>query len=306
MTGHTPQHGLIELSRNTNQGPVSCLVNPVGASLEGLQVHTLELIERFTPGSPRPFSAGVSLAPWPNRVRDGRWTWEGEELLLEVTEPARQTALHGLVTDREFDVSFRSADSVELTCPISHEPGYPFELEVSVRYDLTDSGVTVTMSATNTGSRPAPVAFGAHPFLCLGELPTRSLSVIAPVDREVLVDDRLLPTGLKSLDSDTPEGVTFPLEGRELDTAFGMRGQGPWRTILRSDNGTSLEMWQDASMPWLQMFITDVFPGLTGPRTAIAVEPMTAPPNAFGSGEDLTVVAPGEQWSVQWGIERVG
>jgi aldose 1-epimerase len=296
--------GLIALHCETPHGPVSAVVNPVGAGLEALQVDSLDLIERFATDIPRPYYAGVSLAPWPNRIADGLWKWEGEELQLEITEPARNTALHGLVADRTFGVSSQTADSIDFTCVISQEPGYPFDLEVTVRYQLTDTGLAVTMTARNTGSRPAPVAFGTHPFLCVGSTPTRSLTLTAPVDREVLVDDRLIPTGIAPVHPDLPQGTVFRLAEVEFDTAFGMRGSGPWRTVLASEDGTQVVVWQDESMGWLQVFLTDSFPGIGGSRSAIAIEPMTAPPNAFATGEDLTVVQPGEDWSVTWGIDR--
>lgn len=296
--------GLISLHRDTPNGLVSAEVNPVGAGLEALQVDSLDLIERFPADIPRPYYAGVSLAPWPNRIAEGIWTWQGEKLQLDITEPARNTALHGLVAGRSFGVASLAPDLVDLTCAVNQEPGYPFDLDVSVLYQLTDSGIAVTMTAKNTGERPAPVAFGAHPFLCVGQTPTRSLTLTAPVDREVLVDDRLIPTGIAPVAAHSPQGTVFRLADAEFDTAFGMRGSGPWRTVLSTDDGTRVVVWQDESMGWLQVFLTDSFPGMSGLRTAIAIEPMTAPPNAFVTGEDLRVIAPGKSWSATWGIDR--
>jgi aldose 1-epimerase len=300
--GETPE--VLSLHRDTPLGPVSARVNRVGASLEALQVSSLDVIEKFPTGTPRPFYAGVSLAPWANRIADGEWNWEGERLQLEITEPDRRTALHGLVANRAFEVVSLSADAAELACAILREPGYPFDIRVSVRYALTDTGIAVTMSATNQGERPAPVSFGAHPFLCIGQLPTRSLTLTVPVDREVIVDDRLIPTGITPVHPHSPQGKVFRLAEVELDTAFGMGGRGPWQTTLESHDGTRVVIWQDASMGWIQLFLTDSFPGIGGPKTAIAIEPMTAPPNSFATGEDLTVVSPGETWSVSWGIDK--
>lgn len=295
---------VISLHRDTPEGPVDAQVNPVGAALEALQVDSLDLIERFPSNISRPFYAGVSLAPWPNRIADGVWTWEGESLQLEISEPARNTALHGLVADRVFHVSSLAPDAVDLTCAISHEPGYPFAVDVTVHYQLTDTGIAVTMTARNTGERSAPVAFGTHPFLCVGQTPTRSLTLTAPVDREVLIDDRLIPTVIAPIQGGIPSGKVYRLAEAEFDTAFGLGGPGPWRTVLASDDGQQVVVWQSASMGWLQLFITDSFPGIGGLRTAIAIEPMTAPPNAFATGEGLETLAPGESWSVAWGIDR--
>ena len=38
-------------------------------------------------------------------------------------------------------------------------------------------------------------------------------------------------------------------------------------------------------------------------RKALAVEPMTCPPNAFATGDDLLVLQPGEAVTHTWGIE---
>lgn len=292
------------LTKNTPEGTVTALVNPEGASLEGLNVNSLDLIERWDPSIPRPFSAGVSLAPWPNRVEDGMWTWKGTPHQLEITEPARRTALHGLVTSTVFDVTDHADDSIELSCTIAHEPGYPFELALSVTYRLTDRGVHVEMSATNIGDDDAPVAFGTHPFVGLGDLPTRSLTLTSPVQDEILVNERLIPTGSVPVPNDElPTGV--PVDGATWDTAFSLRPPGPWSTVLAAPGGPAVEVWQDSSMPWIQLFITDVFPGLHGFRTALAIEPMSAPPNALVTGEGLTILSPGHSTLVSWGIERI-
>jgi aldose 1-epimerase len=304
VPGSMTAQDLIDLSRGGFRGEVTAVINPVGASLEGLEVDSLALIQRFAPGVPRPFYAGVTLAPWPNRIANGQWEWEGETFQLAITDPDRGAALHGFVSDREFSIRSSTNSSLELVCSLEEQPGYPFALEVSVRYDLTDSGIRCTASASNTGSRPAPVALGGHPFVCVGDEPVRSLTLVSPVNREVVVDSRLLPVGVSAVDQDSPEGKVFTLASASLDTTFGMSGPGPWRTILESAGGGRVVVWQDSTLPWLQLFTTDQFPGPQGAVSALAIEPMSAPPHAFVTGEDIRVVAPGEGMSVAWGIDR--
>ena len=59
-------------------------------------------------------------------------------------------------------------------------------------------------------------------------------------------------------------------------------------------------MLQDENHAFVQVFITRDFPGTP---LAIAIEPMTAPPNAFNTGEGLRWVEPGETWTLGWGIQ---
>ena len=295
----------IELTRESSSGPLRAVVNPMGAGLEALSVGSLQLIQVAAPESPRPFYSGVTLAPWPNRLARGEWTWEGEPLVLPVNDVEHRSALHGLVSNRVFSIDTATDESVSLSCAISDEPGYPFVIQISVRYRLTETGLESILSATNVGNRPAPVALGTHPFVCIGAHTARSLTLTTPVESELLVDDHKVPYGITELHPDSPLGKTYRLADCEFDTTFRMHGAGPWRTIVESPEGTQVVVWQDSSFRWLQLFVTDVFPGPDGPVSALAIEPMTAPPQAFATGEDITVLSTGQDWSVTWGIDLV-
>jgi aldose 1-epimerase len=63
---------------------------------------------------------------------------------------------------------------------------------------------------------------------------------------------------------------------------------------------------QDDDWEYLQVFTTDIYPGPDGPNTAIAVEPMTAPPDALNSGLGLRWLEPGELWEGSWGLRYSG
>jgi aldose 1-epimerase len=305
MTGGLAHHHTISLRGQGPFGEVTCLVNPEGASLEGLRVGQLELIERFAEGTPRPLSAGVTLAPWPNRVRDGLWEWENQRYELEITEPARHNAIHGLVTERIFDEVALTDDRVTLRCRIEDKQGYPFALDVEVEYRLSASGIIVVLTVTNLGESRAPVALGAHPYLCVGDAPIRSLTLRSPVAAELAVDQQMIPLSSRAIAPSSGLPIGMSLAEAELDSAFRLSGEGPWTTQLIADDGGAVELWQERSMPWIQLFITDSFPGINGVRSALAVEPMTAPPNAFVSGDGVVAVEPGESWSVRWGINRL-
>ena len=64
--------------------------------------------------------------------------------------------------------------------------------------------------------------------------------------------------------------------------------------------GHGLTLWVDESYPYLMLFTGDPLPDVD--RRSLAVEPMTCPPNAFGSGQDLVRLEPGQSTKSAWGI----
>ena len=79
----------------------------VGASLRTLSYDGRDLVLPFGADELRPAYRGMTLAPWPNRIVDGRYAFRGAGLQLPLTEPARSHALHGLVGWLDFEVTDR-------------------------------------------------------------------------------------------------------------------------------------------------------------------------------------------------------
>jgi aldose 1-epimerase len=108
---------------------------------------------------------GQVLAPWPNRITDGRYTFDGVEYELPINERGRSTAIHGLVRWASWTPTARSDSSVTLTHTLHPQPGYPFALAFEVTYELDDDGLRVTTRAENVGDRPCPFGLGHHPYI---------------------------------------------------------------------------------------------------------------------------------------------
>src|SRR5690606_4908271 len=142
-----------------------------------------------------PFGCGIVLAPWPNRVRDGRWQLDGETQQLDLTEPARDNAIHGLLRNTPYTVVDRTDAAITLAATVFPQHGYPFMLDTTVRYELVEGGLRVTHTASNRSDAAAPVAFGVHPFFRIGDVPVEDLVLTLAAGTRVGVDDRLNPTG---------------------------------------------------------------------------------------------------------------
>jgi aldose 1-epimerase len=161
------------------------------------------------------------------------------------------------------------------------------------------------VTATNKGSRPAPWGTGAHPYLTAGTPTIDDCELELPADRWLPVDDRLVPSGPAQDVSGTGFDLrtSRKLAGVRLDHAFtGLRREPDGLAWVRlTGGGLTTAMWMDAASTWLQVFTSDPLEEERR-RAAVAVEPMTCPPNAFASGEDLIVLQPRESVTVRWGI----
>lgn len=279
------------------------VVTESGATLRTLEYDGRPLVDGFDEGS-MPFGGrGQLLVPWPNRIEDGAYTFAGSSLELGLTEPARRNASHGLVRWVAWTLEEHTANSVSLTYRLMAQTGYPWTLDLHVLYDLSADGLTVTQSATNLADSAAPYASGAHPYLCAGPGPVDGWELTLPAATRCLVSpDRLLPTGREDV-GDT--AYDFRVSRPVRDTMF----NHPFTDLDRDEDGRAsvvlqaerrVTLWVDENHGWLQLYTADDMPASA--RRSLAVEPMTAPPNAFRTGDDLLTLHPGEEFAASWGI----
>ncbi|PPI56189.1 aldose 1-epimerase family protein [Rathayibacter toxicus] len=288
---------------------LQAVVTEVAAGLRRLTVDGVEITASYPESMVAPLCAGAVLVPWPNRVRDGRWSNDGVEYQLDLTEPARGNAIHGLLRNTSYRLVERGPSWVELAAPVVPQNGYPFHLATTVRYELRADGLAVQHQIVSVGAHRAPVAIGTHPFIAIGDTPTDELELTLDAAVHIEVDDRLNPVG------HTPvEGTAWDLRsGRrvgdlELDDAWAEVTVTDGESVhgLRAADGRRVLVWADPAFCFLQAFITREFPHGDGVTTAVALEPMTAPANALNTGHGLRWLAPGEEWCVSWGIRHEG
>lgn len=305
VTSRTPLSGAqYELAN----GGYRATIASVGASLRELSFEGRDLVVPFGADELRPKYRGVTLAPWPNRVTDGRYELGGERFQLALTEPARGHALHGLASWLDFSAVATSAAEVTLEATIEPQDGYPWRVLVSVTNTLVDDGLATTVTATNLSETPAPFGTGPHPYLVAGpgrvddwtlELPAASVLEVTP--------DRLIPTALVDVETagfdwrtPRPIGETF------IDHAFTdlTRGASGLATVRLLSGNSGVEMTWGLECPWVQIHTADR-PEAEHSRLGLAVEPMTCPPDAFNSGTDLILIGAGGSTSASWVIRAI-
>src|SRR5215471_19716996 len=150
-------------------GDYRASVTELGAGLRTLSRASTPVLSGYEPDQLPPGGAGQLLLPWPNRIDGGRYAFGGLSYQLELSEAARGNAIHGLTRWANWTPSRHDSSEVTLTHALHGRPGYPFCLDLSVSYRLHASrGLTVTVGAVNTGTRPAPYGTGSHPYLSAG------------------------------------------------------------------------------------------------------------------------------------------
>ena len=291
-------------------GRYAAAVTALGATLRSLTSDGAPLVTSFDPDELPPHGAGQLLAPWPNRVDRGTYTFDGATYHLALSEPAKSNAIHGLTRFTLWDLVAHEPASVTLRSRAHGAQGYPFAVQVDATYALDEAhGLAVTITAANVGSRPAPWGTAHHPSLTVATRRVDDAELTLPAAAWLPVDDRLIPTGPPQDVAGTEYDFRTPrkLDAMVLDTAFtGLSRDGDglaW--VIVEGGGARTGLWMDASYGWVQVFTSDPLEP-EHCRAALAVEPMTCPPNAFASGEDRIRLAAGESVTHRWGLCSLG
>jgi aldose 1-epimerase len=262
-------------------------------------------LETFAEGEHPPLGAGSVLVPWPNRIDRGMWHWDGTEYQVPINEAARGHAIHGLVRDHVWDVVQQSSDRIMLATDIPVQQGWPVALHTSIDYALDDRGLTVTHAVRNTGDAPVPFGVGTHPYPRAGNANRVDSQLQLSANTMLPLDpDTMMPSGpaMKVEGTDYDFRAPRSLAGVDLDQPFGECFPGKDGLIHHrlTSPEAGIELWADPAFRWVQAFTPPEFPGRGA--GVVAVEPMTCPPDALNSGEDLITLAPGESWSARWGF----
>jgi aldose 1-epimerase len=287
-------------------GSYRATVTALGAGLRELFYRDVPLLHGYQPDELPPAGAGQLLAPWPNRIDNGRYSFNGADQQLALSEPARSTAIHGLTRWAHWTEVKHDTSAVLLRSEAHGQQGYPFSVEIDASYAVDEEdGLRVTVTARNRGSHPAPYGNGSHPYLMVTTPSIDECELTLPAARHLPLDERGLPAGPAQPVDGTPYDFREPrtIGSTSLDTPLtglikGDDGRA-WAHLVA--NGSRVSLWAGEGYRWLQVFTGDPL-GPDRRRKAIAIEPMTCPPNAFVTGEDLLVLQPGDEVVHAWGI----
>jgi len=290
-----------------SHGPQRAVVVEVGGGLRQYSIGDDELLDGYDADTRCTGARGLPLIPWPNRIRDGAYTFGGNSYQVPLTEPSKHNAIHGLLRWRNWTCREHDTDHVTMGIVLRPMMGYPFTLDVTVDYRLSDDGLTVRTSATNIGDHACPYGAGQHPYLTVGTDLIDPCTLQLDAGRYLPTDDRGLPTGNVDVDGssfdfrvervigDQDVDYTFTDLARSADGLAWVRLTGP--------DGRQAAMWVDEHYPFIELYTSHTQPSPHF-RTGLGVEPMTCAPNAFRTGDGLIRLEPGETTVAAWGLNR--
>ncbi len=293
----TPSGQQFEISA----GDQHATIVEVGGGIRAYSAGGREVLQPYPADAMCDGAHGAPLIPWPNRLGDGRYRFDGTDYQVVLTEPGKHNAIHGFLHWRPW----QPRPPIIMAATLYPLPGYPFTLGVQVEYRLDAAGLTVTTTATNLGTRPCPYGCGQHPYLSPGTGRIDECTLQLAAGTRIVTDPgRQLPTGTEPVD-----GTPFDFRaGRELgdlrvDYAFTDLARDDdgraWVRLTRPD-GYSADLWIDRAYPVMEIYTADTLsPGRR--RRGLGTEPMTCPPNAFQTGHGVIRLEPGESATTAWG-----
>ena len=284
-----------------------------GATLVHLRRDGRDLVVPFDAESTLPAGwQGKTLMPWPNRITGASYTYGGQTYQVACNEPETGAALHGMVGWMDWQVAevADSALTLGLNLPASY--GYPWSLELAVRFTLdADSGLKTTATATCVGAAqpatntpgaadrdgrllPAPCGIAFHPYLTRS-VPLDQCELTAPAPQVLEADENLAPLGLREVEGSDWDWRAGRLVGASTsDNTYTGMPEGTWEVRLSGgEHGGAVVLASDA--PWVHLYTAEHLL-----RRGVAVEPMTCPPNAFSTGQDLVALEIGQSHALSY------
>lgn len=302
----TDQHSPSGRQYEIQHGDQRAVIVEVGGGLRVYESARGAVLEGYRLDEMCSGGRGQPLLPWPNRIRDGQYEFDGVNYQLGLTEAEAHNAIHGLVRWANWTVAEQSPERVAVEHRLHPQPGWPAILDLQIEYALGDGGLTVTTTATNMGAAACPFGAGQHPYLTLGTETVDALSLVVPGLRYLEADERGIPVGSADADG-TPLDFTTPrpIGAAKLDVAYTdleRDGDGLARVVIATAGGERQgTLWVDESYLYLMVFTGDTL-APNRRRRGLAVEPMTCPPDAFRSGDELLRLEPGTSFTARWGI----
>lgn len=286
-------------------GAYAATITEQGAALRTLTYHGKHVVVPFDEDDIPNCCRGQLLIPFPNRIEDGEYEFEGTRYVLPIDEHERHNAIHGYGYRAYWTLLTSTDTAVSLQWRAPALEGYPFDVLVTADYRLDAHGLSLTLSAFNNGTMDAPWAAAMHPWLANGEHSTgdaieqdnAACHLCVPADTHVIADDRLLPRDTEPVDGTPYDLRDNPtLAGRAFDDAWtGVHhdADGMASAVFTRPDGMAITVSGGPSITSFQVCTGTGFPEAIRPQ-GVAVEPQTAYANAFRSGNNLIVIKPGD------------
>jgi aldose 1-epimerase len=292
----------------TFEGQSACITE-VGAALRAYSDVDGAIVDGTEADEPISAGRGQVLIPWPNRVKDGKYSVAGKSRQLPITEVDLNNSSHGLLRWVNWKCEEHTSTSVTMTYASHAQSGYPFAFDARITYSLGSNGLRVVLSGMNTGPAPMPFGMGCHPYFTVGTESVDDTSLMCPAAGYLPSDAQEIPSGDIVMDDDHDYRTKKAIGDTPINacwTQLERDGDGIASVdFTRNDNGRGLRVWMDETFDYVMLYTGETVPQPERRRKGFAIEPMTCAPNAYNNGLGLRVLQPGESVTGAWGVHRI-
>ena len=259
-------------------GALNEIVLSDGQKLHSVHKHTNNL-DDFN-SAMLPMYSGSFLAPFPNRIKDGKYDFKGQPYQIAINDQDYHCALHGFMYDVPFliDDIDENQGSVTLHKDFLGVEGYPFHISFKSTYRLFNQGLYITTQVKNLSESNIPFGMGWHPYFDL-DVPIDSLHLKIPGDFYFEQDKQYIPTG-KRIEANSFSEYAIIGE-RFMNDCYALNDAKIFIFEPRKKIELVLDLEiNEQTYPFCMLYTPPA-------RDCIAVEPMTCAPNAFNNGHGI-------------------
>ena len=234
---------------------------------------------------------GCKLSPFACRLKNAVYKFgENEHIITKFL--LGDNAIHGLLYDAAFTITDHYADELSAGVALKYsytatDSGYPFYYDCIVAYHLKKGNeLTVVTEIINRDKGLIPIQDGWHPYFTLGKK-IDELQLEFQSKEMVVFDDALIPTG--ALVAYQEFGSLKKIAATQLDNCFTVNFAEcqPLCVLRDAERKLQIEICPDKHYPYLQIY--------TPPhRNSIAIENLSAAPDAFNNKMGLIILQPAE------------
>ncbi len=240
------------------------------------------------------------LLPFPNRLKSGKYQFEGKEYEFPINDHSCQNALHGFIADHKMQLQkvLLTPSYAQVTLEYLYAgnlTSYPFPFLLQIDYILMENQLIIEIEVRNNGLQKIPIGLGFHPYFQLTSK-ANELELQLPKCERIEVDNRMIPTGEKTPYTNFEKSTK--IENTSFDNAFKTTSTTDDTHKIYLTNPkkeTKLTYFQDSIFPYFQIFIPPH-------RKSVAIEPMSCNIDAFNNGEGLLVLEKGKSWKGSFGV----
>lgn len=249
---------------------------------------------------------GSNLFPFPNRINNGKYSFNEKEYQLFINFPHEDNAIHGLIFNSAFEITDKKESDSGAILVLNYSPkeerqGYPFKYKLSIEYSFGfQNGLKISTTVENIDKIKIPIGHGWHPYFKLKSAVDELLFEF-PSKTSYEVNEKMIPTG--SSKNYTNYNKLTKISSDSFDTCFALDKNNKIARINLIDSKLNggISVWQETGenkYNYLQIYTPEH-------RKTIAIEPMTCIADAFNNKQGLITLKPGETIQLDCGITKI-